>query len=63
MWEDIYQVYEKHGVEGKSDLRASDMTLHDACTFITAVFENSYNDLDLIFEIRRQPRDYGKYKN
>ena len=54
MWEDQYQVFRRHG-DGEYDLRASDMTIDDAVLFVQAVFEKSYNDSDLRFEIRRQP--------
>ena len=54
MWEDQYQVYRRHG-DGEYDLRASDMTIEDAALFVKAVFQESYNDQELRFEIRRQP--------
>ena len=54
MWEDQYQVYLRHG-DGEYDLRASDMTIEDAVLFVKAVFQESYNDSELRFEIRRQP--------
>lgn len=53
MWEDLYQVYRRYG-DNQFDLRASNMTLADALLFIKAVFEESYNETDLRFEIRRQ---------
>jgi hypothetical protein len=53
MWEDQYQVYCRHG-DGEYDLRASDMTIEDAVLFVKAVFQESYNDQELRFEIRRQ---------
>ena len=56
MWEDQYQVFRRYG-DGNYDLRASDMTIDDAVLFIKAVFEESYNDPDLRFEIRRQPKE------
>lgn len=61
MWEDQYQVYRRYGDSGY-DLRASDMTIDDAILFIKAVFEASWNDPDLRFEIRRQPKEkeYGE---
>ena len=61
MSEDIFQVYEKLGVNETPMLRASDMSIHDACLFITAAYEEAYNEQELIYEIRRQPKDYGKY--
>ena len=54
MWEDQYQVYLRHG-DCEYDLRASDMTIEDAVLFVKAVFQESYNDQELRFEIRRQP--------
>ena len=54
MWEDQYQVYRRNG-DGEYDLRASDMTIEDAVLFVKAVFQESYNDQELRFEIRRQP--------
>lgn len=54
MWEDQYQVYRRYG-DGEYDLRASDMTIEDAILFVKAVFQESYNDQELRFEIRRQP--------
>ena len=54
MWEDQYQVYRRHG-DGEYDLRASGMTIEDAVLFVKAVFQESYNDDELRFEIRRQP--------
>lgn len=54
MWEDQYQVYLRHG-DGDYDLRASDMTIEDAVLFVKAVFQESYDDQELRFEIRRQP--------
>ena len=59
MWEDIYQVYMRHG-DGEYDLRASDMTIQDAVLFVKTVFVEGFNDDTLRFEIRRQPLDYGK---
>lgn len=56
MWEDQYQVYQRHG-DSEYALRASDMTIEDAVLFIKAVFQESYNDPDLRFEIRRQPKE------
>ena len=56
MWEDQYQVFRRHG-DGNYDLRASDMTIDDTVLFIKAVFQESYNDPDLRFEIRRQPME------
>lgn len=56
MWEDLYQVYRRYG-DNQFDLRASNMTLEDALLFIKAVFEESYNETDLRFEIRRQPME------
>ena len=56
MWEDLYQVYRRYG-DNEFDLRASNMTLADALLFIKAVFEESYNEGELRFEIRRQPRE------
>ncbi len=53
MWEYLYQVYLRHG-DGEYDLRASDMTIEDAVLFVKAVFQESYNDQELRFEIRRQ---------
>ena len=53
MWEDQYQVYRRYG-DGEYDLRASDMTIEDAVLFIKAYFQESYNDQELRFEIRRQ---------
>ena len=53
MWEDQYQVYRRHG-DGEYDLRASDMTIDDAVLFVKAYFQDSYNDEELRFEIRRQ---------
>ena len=44
----------RHG-DGEYDLRASDMTIEDAVLFVKAVFQESYNDQELRFEIRRQP--------
>lgn len=55
MWEDQYQVFMRHGDDDEYDLRASDMTIADAILFIKAYFEESYNDEELRFEIRRQP--------
>lgn len=55
MWEDQYQVYRRWG-DGEYDLRASDMTIEDAVLFIKAYFQESYNDQELRFEIRRQPK-------
>lgn len=54
MWEDKYQVYRRYG-DGEYDLRASDMTIEDAVLFVKSVFQESYNDQELRFEIRRQP--------
>lgn len=54
MWEDQFQVYRRHG-DGEYDLCASDMTIEDAVLFVKAVFQESYNDQELQFEIRRQP--------
>ena len=54
MWEDQYQVYRRYG-DGEYDLRASDMTIDDAVLFVKAVFQESFNDQELRFEIRRQP--------
>ena len=54
MWEDQYQVYRCYG-DGEYDLRASDMTIEDAVLFVKAYFQESYNDQELRFEIRRQP--------
>lgn len=59
MWEDIYQVYMRHG-DGEYDLRASDMTIDDAVLFVKMVFAESFNENNLRFEIRRQPMGYGK---
>lgn len=59
MWEDQYQVYRRWG-DGKYDLRASDMTIEDAVLFIKAYFQESYNDQELRFEIRRQPIEYDE---
>lgn len=56
MWEDQYQVYRRYG-DGEFDLRASDMTIDDAILFIRAVFQESYNEDNLRFEIRRQPKE------
>lgn len=57
MWEDQYQVYRRWG-DGEYDLRASDMTIEDAVLFIKAYFQESYNDQELRFEIRRQPIEH-----
>ena len=57
MWEDQYQVYRRWG-DGEYDLRASDMTIEDAVLFVKAYFQESYNDQELRFEIRRQPMEY-----
>lgn len=57
MWEDQYQVYRRWG-DGEYDLRASDMTIEDAVLFVKAYFQESYNDQELRFEIRRQPMGY-----
>lgn len=54
MWEDQYQVYRRHG-DGEYDLRVSDMTIEDAVLFVKAIFQESFNDQELRFEIRRQP--------
>lgn len=54
MWEDQYQVYRRYG-DGEYDLRASDMTIEDATLFVKTVFQESYNEEELRFEIRRQP--------
>ena len=56
MWEDQYQVYRRYG-DGEYDLRASDMTSEDAVLFVKAYFQESYNDQELRFEIRRQPME------
>lgn len=56
MWEDQYQVYRRYG-DGEYDLRASDMTIEDAVLFVKSVFQESYNDKELRFEIRRQPME------
>lgn len=56
MWEDQYQVYRRYG-DGEYDLRASDMTIEDAVLFIKAYFQDAYNDQELRFEIRRQPKE------
>ena len=56
MWEDQYQVYRRYG-DSEYDLRASDMTIDDAVLFVKAVFQESYNEQDLRFEIRRQPME------
>ncbi len=56
MWEDQYQVYRRYG-DGEYDLRASDMTIEDAVLFVKSVFQESYNDQELRFEIRRQPME------
>lgn len=55
MWKDQYQVFMRHGDNGEYDLQASDMTIANATLFIKAYFEESYNDDELRFEIRRQP--------
>ncbi len=57
MWEDQYQVYRRWG-DGEYDLRASDMTIEDAVLFIKAYFQESFNDQELRFEIRRQPIEH-----
>lgn len=57
MWEDQYQVYRRWG-DGEYDLRASDMTIEDAVLFVKAYFQESYNDQELRFEIRRQSMEY-----
>jgi len=57
MWEDQYQVYRRWG-DGEYDLRASDMTIEDAVLFVKAYFQESYNDQELRFEIRRQPMEH-----
>lgn len=36
---------------------ASDMTIEDAALFVKAIFQESYNDQELRFEIRRQPME------
>ena len=54
MWEDQYQVYRRYG-DSEYDLRASDMTIDDAMLFVKAYFQESFNDQELRFEIRRQP--------
>ncbi len=59
MWEDQNQVYRRYG-ESTYDLRASNMTIEDAVLFIKAVFEESYKEQDLRFEIRRQPMEETK---
>lgn len=56
MWEDQYQVYRRYG-DGTFDLRASDMTIDDAILFIRVVFGEAFNEPDLRFEIRRQPKE------
>lgn len=57
MWEDQYQVY-RHWGDGEYDLRASDMTIEDAVLFVKVYFQESYNDQELRFEIRRQPIEH-----
>lgn len=59
MWEDQYQVFRRYG-DGEYDLRASDMTIDDAVLFIKTIFQESFQEDTLRFEIRRQPMDYGK---
>lgn len=54
MWEDQYQVYRRYG-DGEYDLQASDMTIEDAVLFVKSYFQESFNDQELRFEIRRQP--------
>lgn len=56
MREDLYQVYRRYG-DRTFDLRASDMTIDDAILFIKAVFQESYMEQNLRFEIRRQPKE------
>lgn len=56
MWEDQYQVYRRYG-DGEYDLRASDMTIEDAVLFVKAYFQDAYNEQELRFEIRRQPKE------
>lgn len=55
MWENKFQVYERHG-DGAFDLLASDMRIGDAVLFIKALFEEAYNESKLRIEIRRQPK-------
>lgn len=55
-WEDQYQVYRRYG-DKEYDLRASDMTIDDAVLFVKAVFGENFNEPDLRFEIRRQPKE------
>ena len=55
MWEDQYQVYRRFG-DTDYDLRASDMTFDDAMLFVGACFGNDFNQQNLRFEIRRQPK-------
>lgn len=47
------KVYRRWG-DGEYELRASDMTIEDAVLFVKAYFQESYNDQELRFEIRRQ---------
>ncbi len=56
MWEDKFQVYERHG-DGAFDLLASDMRIDDAILFIKALFQEAYTETRLRIEIRRQPKE------
>lgn len=56
MWEDRFQVYERHG-DGEYDLLASNMRIYEVVLFIKALFAESYNETALRIEIRRQPKE------
>lgn len=56
MWEDKFQVYERHG-DGKYILLASDMRIYEVIVFIKALFEESINEQSLRIEIRRRPKE------
>ena len=56
MWEDKFQIYERHG-DGAFDLLASDMRIDDAILFVRALFQEAYTEAKLRIEIRRQPKE------
>lgn len=56
MFEERFQVYERHG-DGAFDLLASDMRIVDAMLFIKALFQEAYTEAKLRIEIRRQPKE------
>lgn len=62
MFEERFQVYERHG-DGVFDLLASDMRIDAAILFIKALFQEAYNEAKLRIEIRRQPKEENDDRN